>query len=248
MGELFTPRLKQRSEECARCLDCGVPLCQSGLVFEGVRLGCPLHNLIPEWNDMLKRGNPSHALSRLLKVNPFPELTGRVCPAFCQRVCVRGETGEPISIRDNELFLIEYGFENGLVLPHPPAVRSGKTAAVVGAGPAGMAAACLLNRRGHAVTVYDRAGEPGGQLLSIPGGKLPGWVIARRVSLLEAEGVVFRTGREADAEGLRAEYDTVVVCAGPESKKDSLVVLAIAEGKQKAAAADTELMGYTNME
>lgn len=231
-----------------RCLDCGVPLCQSGLIFEGVRLGCPLHNLIPEWNDMLRRGNPAHALSRLLKVNPFPEFTGRVCPAFCQRVCVRGETGEPVGIRDNELFLIEYGFENGLVTPRPPKVRSGRTAAVVGAGPAGMAAAELLNRRGHSVTVFDRGGTPGGQLLNIPGDKLPHRVIARRVSLMEAEGVVFKTGVEAESGKLASEFDTVVECTGPKSKKESLVVLAIASGKSLAAKADTDLMGYTNIE
>ena len=144
--------IKERQEESGRCMNCGVPFCQSGIVFHGKRLGCPLHNLIPEWNDMLRRENPEHALSRLLKVNCFPEFTGRICPAFCQRACVLGEQGQPVQIKANELFIIEFAFEKGFMLPQPPQSRSGKTAAIIGGGPAGMAAAWHLNRRGHLVT------------------------------------------------------------------------------------------------
>lgn len=248
MTDRMTDSLSQRQAESSRCMGCGVPFCQAGVVFHGKRLGCPLHNLIPEWNDMLSRGNVEHALSRLLKVNCFPEFTGRICPAFCKRACVLGENGSPLEIRDNELFIIEFAFEKGLMLPQPPETRSGKSAAVIGGGPAGMAAAWYLNRRGHTVTVYDAGPEPGGQLLSIPGGRLPAEIVRRRVCLMEEEGVVFRCGVTAEPEALAAEYDTVVLCTGPASKKENLVVLAIAEGKRKAAAADTELMGFTSIE
>mgnify|MGYP003772644467 FL=1 len=244
----YTAALKKRMEENARCLNCGVPFCQTGVIYEGMRLGCPLHNLIPEWNDMLRLGNVSHALSRLLKVNCFPEFTGRICPAFCQRACIRGETQEPVAIRENELFIAEYGFEKHLMGPFPPPVRSDRRAAVIGSGPAGMAAAFYLNRRGHSVTIFEKADAPGGQLLQIQQKRLPHSVVARRISLLEQEGIVFRTGTEADAEKLAAEFDSVTVCTGPASKKDSLTVLAIAEGKRKAAETDRELMGYTSLE
>lgn len=235
-------------------MNCGVPFCQAGTVFEGKPLGCPLHNLIPEWNDMLRKGNRRHALSRLLKTNCFPEFTGRVCPAFCQKACILGMNGEPVSIRENELDIIEYGFETGLVVPQPPAVRSGKTVAVIGSGPAGLAAAFYLNRRGHLITVYERSAEPGGLLLyGISEEKLPKRIVRRRTAFLEREGIVFRTGEDIgngiDPEKLGTEYDCVVRCAGREGRKEtSLVVLAIAEGKQKAADADRSLMGYTTIE
>lgn len=240
--------IKERQEESGRCMNCGVPFCQSGIVFHGKRLGCPLHNLIPEWNDMLRRENPEHALSRLLKVNCFPEFTGRICPAFCQRACVLGEQGEPVQIKKNELFIIEFAFEKGFMLPQPPQSRSGKTAAIIGGGPAGMAAAWHLNRRGHLVTVFDKGAEPGGQLLQIPNNQLPPEIVRRRVRLMEEEGVVFNCGVTANPEELAKQYDTVVCCTGPRSKKESLVVLAIAEGKAKAAQADIELMGFTSIE
>ncbi|NCB51223.1 MAG: FAD-dependent oxidoreductase [Clostridia bacterium] len=245
---------KERRRQAGRCMKCGVPFCQAGIEFDGKRLGCPLHNLIPEWNDMLRKGNRSHALSRLLKTNCFPEFTGRVCPAFCQRSCVLGINGDPVTIRANELDIIEYGFENGLMVPQPPSVRSGKTVAIIGSGPAGLTAAYYLNRRGHLVTVYERSPEPGGLLLNgIPDEKLPKQVVRRRTSLLEQEGIVFRTGEDVgkgtDPGKLEAKYDCVVRCVGKEDKKKpSLVVLAIAEGKQKAADTDHSLMGYTNIE
>jgi glutamate synthase (NADPH/NADH) small chain len=234
-------------------MNCGVPFCQSGIMFDGKRLGCPLHNLIPEWNDMLRKGNREHALSRLLKTNCFPEFTGRVCPAFCQRACVLGINGEPVTIKANELDIIEFGFESGLMVPQPPAVRSGKTIAIVGSGPSGLAAAYYLNKRGHLIAVFERAAEPGGLLLyGIPDDKLPKNIVRRRTSLLEREGITFRTGMDVgngmDPEKLASEYDYVVRCCGQEdNKKPSLVVYAIAEGKQKAAEADRSLMGYTNI-
>lgn len=244
----MTESIKERQAQGSRCLGCGVPFCQAGVVFHGRRLGCPLHNLIPEWNDMLRRGNPEHALSRLLKVNPFPEFTGRVCPAFCRRACVLGQSGEPVDIKANELFIIEFAFEKGLMLPHIPETRSGKTAAVIGGGPAGMTAAWYLNRRGHRVTVFDAGSEPGGQLLKIPAAQLSPEIVRRRVRLMEEEGVSFRCGAAVRAEELEKDFDTALSCTGPESKKESLVVLAICLGKEQAARADRELMGYTSIE
>ncbi|HPE15542.1 MAG TPA: FAD-dependent oxidoreductase [Oscillospiraceae bacterium] len=213
----------ERFRQAARCLDCGIPFCQSGIVFDGKRLGCPLHNLIPEWNDMLRRGNPTQALSRLLKTNCFPEFTGRVCPAFCQMACTRALCGEPVTVRENELFIIEYAFQNGLMKPQPPAARSGKTVAVVGSGPAGLTAAHYLNRRGHLVTVLEREAEPGGLLLGgIPDKKLPKEIVRRRIDLMEREGVRFRTGVEAgkdpDAGTLAREYDCIILSCGSKRK------------------------------
>ncbi|MGM9578136.1 MAG: FAD-dependent oxidoreductase, partial [Evtepia sp.] len=164
---------RQRREQSGRCMDCGVPFCQAGIQWEGERLGCPLHNLIPEWNEMLWMGNLAHALSRLLKTNPFPEFTGRVCPAFCERACLCGRVGEPVTVRDNELAIIEYAFQNGLIQARPPQRRSGLRVGIVGSGPAGLAAAHFLNRRGHSVTVLERDPQPGGLLTyGIPSMKL----------------------------------------------------------------------------
>lgn len=158
--------LEQRKTQAGRCYNCGVPFCQTGCTLGGKPFGCPLHNLIPEWNDMLRKGNAAHALSRLLKVNCFPEFTGRVCPAFCQRACIRSEVDGAVTIRENELFLAEYGFEKGIIVPAEPKVRSGWTVAVIGSGPMGLTAAHLLSSRGHSVTVFEQEAEPGGQLIS----------------------------------------------------------------------------------
>ncbi len=203
---------KQRREQGARCMNCGVPFCQS-------EYGCPLHNLIPEWNDEVFAGNTGHALSRLLKTNNFPEFTGRVCPALCENACVCGLDGDPVTIRDNELSIIESAWENGLMAPAPPAVRSGKRVAVVGSGPAGLAAADQLGRRGHSVSVFERDDRPGGLLMyGIPNMKLDKSVIARRIEKMTAEGIEFVCGRsvgkDVSGEVLKAEFDAVILACG----------------------------------
>ena len=197
--------VEARRRQAARCMNCGVPFCQSDF-------GCPLHNLIPEWNDLLYRGREREALERLLKTAPFPEFTGRVCPALCEKAC--NLENDATTNRDNELYLIETGFEKGWIAPRPPKHRTGRRVAVVGSGPSGLAAADLLNRLGHAVTVIERADRPGGLLMyGIPNMKLPKTAVARRVRLMEAEGVKFLLNTEAGLEALRG-FDAVVLCGG----------------------------------
>ena len=191
--------------QAGRCMNCGVPFCQSDF-------GCPLHNLIPEWNDLLYAGQEKEALKRLLQTAPFPEFTGRVCPALCEKACNLADDG--VTNRDNELYLIETGFEKGWVAPRVPAVRTGKKIAVAGSGPAGLAAADLLNQMGHQVTVMERADRPGGLLMyGIPNMKLPKNVVERRIRLMEAEGVSFLLNTEA-APCLTDAYDAVILCGG----------------------------------
>ncbi len=208
-----------RCIQAARCMNCGVPYCQSGIRLHGMVTGCPLHNLIPEWNDAVYRGHYEHALHRLLKTNPFPEFTGRVCPALCEKACLNGLDGSPVTIRDNEGFLIEYGFEHNLMKPVIPALRSAKRAAVVGSGPAGLAAAHRLNQRGHNVTVYERDDEIGGLLMyGIPNMKLDKSVIRRRRAKMEAEGIRFLTGvsvgTDISLKELQEQYDAVILACG----------------------------------
>ena len=203
---------EQRREQGGRCMNCGVPFCQS-------EYGCPLHNLIPEWNDEVYAGNTRHALSRLLKTNRFPEFTGRVCPALCENACVCSLHGEAVTVRDNELAVIEEAWEKGWMTPAPPEVRTGKRVAVVGSGPSGLSAAEALNRRGHTVTVYERDDRPGGLLMyGIPNMKLDKRVILRRIEKMTAEGITFLCGQEIgkniSASQLTAEYDAVVLCCG----------------------------------
>lgn len=208
-----------RREQGARCMNCGVPFCQTGMVYEGRAFGCPLHNLIPEWNDMILSGNWSHALSRLLKANNFPEFTGRVCPAPCESACICGIYGDAVTIRDNELAIIEGAFAAGQVLNRPAPQYSGKKVCVVGSGPAGLAAADQLNHRGHLVTVVERSELPGGLLMyGIPNMKLPKDIVRRRIELMSDEGVSFVCGVDASdpavAERLLREYDAVLLCCG----------------------------------
>ena len=208
-----------REQQGGRCMNCGVPFCQTGMVYEGKTFGCPLHNLIPEWNDMIFAGNRSHALSRLLKTNNFPEFTGRVCPAPCEHACICGIYGSSVTIRDNELCVIEDAFANHKIKRHRPPQWSGKKVAVVGAGPAGLAVADQLNHRGHSVTVIEREEHAGGLLTyGIPNMKLPKDVVKRRVELMIDEGVSFVTGVDASApktaQRLLREYDAVVLCCG----------------------------------
>ena len=148
---------EERVRQASRCMNCGVPFCQSGMTLSGMSTGCPLHNLIPEWNDELYKGHYDEATRRLLKTNNFPEFTGRVCPALCEAACTCGLLEEPVSVRDNELFIIEKAFSEGRMKPCLPRMRSGKKAAIIGSGPAGLAVADQLNKRGHSVTVFDRS-------------------------------------------------------------------------------------------
>ena len=208
-----------RRQQGARCMNCGVPFCQTGMVYEGSTFGCPLHNLIPEWNDMILSGNWGHALSRLTKANNFPEFTGRVCPAPCEHACICGIYGDAITIRDNELSIIEEAFAVGRIRPRRPPQWSGKKVCVVGSGPAGLAAADQLNHRGHLVTVVERSEKPGGLLMyGIPNMKLPKDVVQRRIDLMTDEGVTFVCGLdasdEATARRLMKEYDAVLLCCG----------------------------------
>ncbi|MDE7243332.1 MAG: glutamate synthase subunit beta [Oscillospiraceae bacterium] len=213
-----------RQEQGGRCMNCGVPYCQSGIHWEGRTFGCPLHNLIPEWNDMIYAGNPSHALSRLLKTNNFPEFTGRVCPAPCERACICGMYGDAVTIRDNELSIIEDAFAAKTVYRRRPPQWSGKKVAVVGSGPTGLAAADQLNHRGHSVTVIEREERAGGLLTyGIPNMKLPKDVVQRRIELMTDEGVSFVTGLDASdpsvAQRLLADYDAVILCCGAERRR-----------------------------
>ena len=203
---------EDRRIQGARCMECGVPFCQSGMLIGGMASGCPLNNLIPEWNDLLYRGNSRQALNRLLRTNNFPEFTGRVCPAPCEAACTCNLNGLPVTIKENELGIIEEGYETGSIGPVIPAVRTGKRIAVIGSGPSGLAAADQLNRRGHQVTVYERSDRVGGLLMyGIPNMKLEKHIIDRRISLMKQEGVEFITGtdvgRDLKASALLKEYD-----------------------------------------
>ncbi|RKM57721.1 glutamate synthase subunit beta [Butyrivibrio sp. XB500-5] len=208
----------KRAEQAARCMNCGVPFCQSAISLGGMVTGCPLHNLIPEWNDQIYAGHEEHAYSRLHKTSNFPEFTGRVCPALCEKACMCGQNGEAVTVHDNELYLIETAFKKGYVKPMIPAIRSGKRVAVVGSGPSGLATADELNHRGHIVDVYERDDRIGGLLMyGIPNMKLDKKVIERRRKLMEEEGVTFHTGVNVDkkeAQKLLKEYDAVVLCCG----------------------------------
>ena len=191
--------------QASRCMNRGVPFCQSDY-------GCPLHNLIPEWNDLLCQGQESAALERLLETAPFPEFTGRVCPALCEKACNLADEG--VTNRDNELYLIETGFAKGWIQPRLPEIRTGKSVAVVGSGPSGLACADLLNRQGHSVTVFEKADRAGGLLMyGIPNMKLPKEIVARRILLMEAEGICFQLNTEADPGALQS-YDAIVLCGG----------------------------------
>ena len=208
----------ERKKQAARCMDCGVPYCQSALKLKGMVTGCPLHNLIPEWNDEIYKDNLNHALSRLLKMSSFPEFTSRVCPALCEKACLNGVNGHPVTIHENEYYIIESAFEKGLVKPQIPSVRTDKSVAVIGSGPAGLALADRLNKRGHNVQVFERQDRIGGLLMyGIPNMKLDKSVIERRKRLMEQEGVIFHTGidiTKKEADVLLKDYDAVVLACG----------------------------------
>lgn len=216
---------EDRKRQAARCMDCGVPFCQSGLMIGGMASGCPLNNMCPEWNDLIYLDNYTEALGRLLKTNNFPEFTSRVCPAPCEAACTCGLNDTPVTIKDNEHAIIEFGYANGLMEAKPPKVRTGKKVAVVGSGPAGLAAADQLNRRGHSVTVYERSDRPGGLLMyGIPNMKLEKSVIERKIKVLAEEGIEFKTGVnvgvDVKSEQLLDQFDRVVLACGSSKPRD----------------------------
>lgn len=225
-NEFHTPlSMEERKIQGARCMDCGVPFCQSGMTLGGMTSGCPLHNLIPEWNDLVYNGNMSQALHRLLKTNNFPEFTGRVCPALCETACTCNLTSNPVTIKENELGIIEHGFEAGLVKANPPKVRTGKKIAVIGSGPSGLAAADQLNKRGHLVTVFERSDRIGGLLMyGIPNMKLEKHIIDRKIDLMKQEGVTFVTesdiGKNYQASKIKKEFDRVILACGASNPRD----------------------------
>lgn len=209
----------------ARCMDCGIPFCHTGTLLSGMASGCPIYNLIPEWNDLVYRGLWKEALERLHKTNNFPEFTGRVCPAPCEGSCVLGISEPAVTIKNIECSIIDKGFEEGWVRPNPPAVRTGKKVAVIGSGPAGLASAAQLNKAGHGVTVFERDDRIGGLLMyGIPSPKLEKSVVQRRVDLLAAEGIKFITktevGKNYPAEKLLKEFDAAVICIGATKPRD----------------------------
>ena len=212
-------------EQGARCMDCGIPFCQTGMMLGRAATGCPLSNLIPEFNDLIFRGEFKEAFKRLEKTNPFPEFTGRVCPALCEGACCCGNNFESVSVRNNELYLSEKAWKDGLRKACPPKKRSGKKVAVVGSGPSGLACADQLNKAGHLVTVFERADRPGGLLMyGIPNMKLDKKVVLRRVRLMEEEGVTFKLGvkigSDIKAEDLKKEFDAIVLCCGSTKARD----------------------------
>ena len=221
---LHLPGEKLR-DQGARCMDCGIPFCHSGTLINGMASGCPINNLIPEWNDLVYRGRWQEALERLHKTNNFPEFTGRVCPAPCEGSCVLGMDEPAVTIKNIECSIIDKGFEEGWVVPEPPAKRTGKKVAVVGSGPSGLACAAQLNRAGHLVMVYERADRIGGLLMyGIPNMKLDKKTVQRRVDQMAAEGVEFITGTEIGkdipAARLVEEFDAVVLCGGATKARD----------------------------
>lgn len=225
--EFHLPMPEERlRNQGARCMDCGTPFCHTGTLINGMASGCPINNLIPEWNDLVYRGLWHEALDRLHKTNNFPEFTGRVCPAPCEGSCVLGITNPPVTIKNIEYSIIEKGWEEGWITPQTPAKRTGKKVAVIGSGPAGLCAAAQLNTAGHWVTVFERADRPGGLLMyGIPNMKLDKeQVVLRRLQVLEAEGVKFicntEVGKDLPVETLLREFDAVVLCTGATKPRD----------------------------
>ena len=250
-NEFHTPLSRdEQRKQAARCMDCGVPFCQAGMNICGMTSGCPLNNLIPEWNDMLYNDNLEQAFARLSKTNCFPEFTSRVCPALCEKACTCNLNGDPVSVRENERAIIEYAFANDLVNDKQPKVHSGKKVAVIGSGPSGLAVADQLIGRGHDVTVYERSDRPGGLLMyGIPNMKLEKQIIDRRIDVMKKRGIKFvlntevATGKASakavcpkddqmtgylknknlkyvKAEDLLKEYDAVVLACGAANPRD----------------------------
>ena len=212
-------------EQASRCMDCGVPFCHTGAVINGAASGCPINNLIPDWNHLVFSGNWHEALIALHKTNNFPEFTGRVCPAPCEGSCVLGIDSEPVTIKSIECEIVNRGFNEGWIIPQPPTVRTGKRVAIVGSGPAGLACADQLNKSGHWVTVFEKSDRIGGLLMyGIPNMKLDKSIVQRRVDLLAKEGIEFVTntavGSAYPSQRLVADFDAVVLCGGAAKPRD----------------------------
>lgn len=221
----YSPPEEKLREQAARCMECGTPFCHSGMMINGMVSGCPNHNLIPEWNDLVYRGLWKDALARLRMTNNFPEFTGRVCPAPCEGACAAGPTGAPVTTKNIECAIIDRAYKEGWIVPVPPSVRTGKKIAVIGSGPSGLSCADELNRAGHLVTVFERADRAGGLLMyGIPNMKLDKRLVERRVKIMAEEGVTFTTGVEVGvdypAEKLLKEFDAVVLCGGAAKPRD----------------------------
>jgi glutamate synthase (NADPH/NADH) small chain len=224
----FHPHLEEKRlrQQGARCMDCGVPFCHTGKLISGMASGCPINNLIPEWNDLVYRGLWREALDRLHLTNNFPEFTGRVCPAPCEGSCVLGINEPPVTIKNIESEIVDRGWDEGWIVPRPPETRTGKKVAVIGSGPAGLAAAAQLNQAGHSVTVLERDDRPGGLLVyGIPNMKLDKReVVRRRIELMEQEGIRFllnaNVGDNVEAQLLLRDFDATIVCTGATQARD----------------------------
>ena len=220
------------NQQAARCMDCGIPFCHTGLIINGMASGCPINNLIPEWNDLVYKGMWQEAAKRLFKTNNFPEFTGRVCPAPCEGSCTLGLAADPVTIKNIEFSIVEKAYQEGWVDTTPPSFRSGRKIAVVGSGPAGLACADELNKAGHLVTVFERSDRIGGLLMyGIPNMKLDKSIVQRRIDIMAAQGITFQTnteiGKDISSELLLESFDAVVLCGGATKPRDLLI-----EGRQ----------------
>lgn len=235
-NEFHIPLSKEKQRlQGARCMECGIPFCQSGINLMGMTTGCPINNLIPEWNDLVYTDNLNQAYNRLAKTNNFPEFTARVCPAPCEAACTCGLNTDSVAIKENEYLIIENAYQEGYAKANPPRVRTGKKIAVIGSGPAGLAAADQLNKRGHLVTVFERSDRIGGLLMyGIPNMKLEKHIIERKILIMEEEGIEFVTnadvGGNYKANKILKDFDRVVLACGASNPRDIVVAGREAKG------------------